>query len=146
MLLAAGFVTYLSKAPEDVRASLMSQWQEITAQSTFSFKRVMSTESELLQWKSMGLPSDALSQENGLVITNLMDRVPLIIDPASPAVDWLKNILAKDKSRPLEIVSHHDKRYSNQVELAVRFVKWTEWSQCCILFVDVISATRDRGM
>ena len=115
MLLAAGFVTYLSKAPEDIRAALISQWQEICSVSNFSFKRVMSTESELLQWKSMGLPSDDLSQENGLVITSLSDRVPIIIDPASAAVDWLKNILGKDRNRPLEVVSHHDKRFSNQV-------------------------------
>ena len=66
---------------------------------SFSFKRVMSTESELLQWKSLGLPADDLSQENGLVISNLADRVPLVIDPASAATDWLKNILSRDKNR-----------------------------------------------
>jgi dynein heavy chain 2, cytosolic len=123
MLLAAGFETYLAKAPEDIRAKLISQWQDICLISAFSFKRVMSTESELLQWKSMGLPSDDLSQENGLVIAHLSNRVPLIIDPASVAVDWLKNYLSKDKTRPLEIVSHHDRRFSNQVELSVRFGK-----------------------
>ena len=48
MLLAAGFCTYLAKEPEDVRAELIAQWQEITGvQSTFAFKRTMSTESEL---------------------------------------------------------------------------------------------------
>jgi len=98
-----------------VRAQLIAQWQELSGVSGFSFKRVMSTESELLQWKSLGLPSDDLSQENGLVITSLTDRVPLIIDPASAAVDWLRNILGKDRNRPLEVVSHHDKRFSNQV-------------------------------
>ena len=123
MLLAAGFQTYLAKAPEDIRATLISQWQDICSISAFSFKRVMSTESELLQWKSMGLPSDDLSQENGLVIAHLTNRVPLIIDPASVAVDWLKNYLGKDKTRPLEVVSHHDRRFSNQVELSVRFGK-----------------------
>ena len=76
MLLAAGFVTYLSKAPEDIRASLMAQWQEITTQSIFSFKRVMSTESELLQWKSMGLPSDDFDNHfcnfwNTIISTNV---------------------------------------------------------------------------
>ena len=83
----------------------------------------MSTESELLTWKTLGLPSDDLSQENGLVITNLQDLTPLIIDPASAAVEWLKNILSKNPSSPLEVISHHDKRFSNQVELAVRFGK-----------------------
>ena len=52
-LLAAGFTTYLAKAPEDVRSAMISKWQEITGVHGFIFKRVMSTESELLQWKSM---------------------------------------------------------------------------------------------
>jgi len=123
MLLAAGFVTYLAKAPEDIRAQLITQWQDLSGVQNFSFKRVMSSESELLLWKSMGLPSDDLSQENGLVITSLTDRVPLIIDPASAAVDWLRGTLGKDRNRPLEVISHHDKRFANQLELSVRFGK-----------------------
>jgi dynein heavy chain 2 len=124
MLLAAGFSTYLAKAPEDVRAKMLASWQEITGVTgVFSFKRALSTESELLQWKAMGLPSDDLSQENGLVIVNSKERVPFIIDPASAATDWLKAHLSKDKTRPLEVVTHHDSRFVNQVELAVRFGK-----------------------
>jgi dynein heavy chain 2 len=124
MLMAAGFSTYLAKMPEDVRQSMLTQWQEITGLNTpFSFKRSLSTESELLMWKSIGLPADDLSQENGLVITHSTDRVPFIIDPASVAIEWLKAMLSKDKTRPLEVVTHHDARYLNQVELAVRFGK-----------------------
>jgi dynein heavy chain 2 len=124
MLLAAGFTTYLAKTPEDVRASMILKWQEITNVNGFIFKRVMSTESELLQWKSMGLPSDDLSQENSLVIIHGSDhRVPFIIDPASAATNWLKSILANEKNRPLEVITQFDTRFMNQVELGVRFGK-----------------------
>ena len=123
MLMAAGFATYLAKTPEDIRAERILTWQGITGLNSFIFKRVMSTESELLQWKSVGLPSDDLSQENSLVIANASDRVPFIIDPASACTDWLRSILSTDKSRPLEVVTHHDPRFTNQVELAVRFGK-----------------------
>jgi dynein heavy chain 2 len=123
VLLAAGFSTYLAKTPEDVRATMISTWQDITDIRDFSFRRVMSTESELLQWKTMGLSADSLSQENSLVINYAATRVPFIIDPASAATEWLKCILSKDKSRPLEVVTHHDSRFCNQVELAVRFGK-----------------------
>lgn len=58
---------------------------------------MMSSESELLQWKAMGLPSDDLSQENALVIAQYhrqtMSRIPFIIDPAAVATDWLKQYL-----------------------------------------------------
>jgi dynein heavy chain 2 len=56
MLLAAGFGIYLAKMPEDVRKNMLAQWQEITGLSVpFSFKRALSTESELLEWKAMGM-------------------------------------------------------------------------------------------
>ena len=74
----------------------------------------MSTKSELLQWKSLTLPSGDLSQENGLVIVWSTERVP-IIDQASACTDWLKQILSKDKQLPLEVLMHHDTRFTNKV-------------------------------
>ena len=65
---AAGFITYLSSAPEDVRKATMSQWCEAAELHGFDFRRFMSTESEQLVWKAEGLPSDDLSMENALVI------------------------------------------------------------------------------
>eukprot|EP00981_Chlorochromonas_danica_P004240 scaffold857_cov152-Ochromonas_danica.AAC.23 len=123
MLLAAGFATYLAKTPENVRELMLSKWQSLANIQNFIFKRTLTTESELLQWKSLGLPSDDLSQENALVICNANDRVPFIIDPVSSATTWLKSILANDKNRPLEVVTQFDPRFTNQVELAVRFGK-----------------------
>lgn len=66
--LAAGFVTYLSSAPEDIRRDTMNKWCENIGLDGFDFRRFMSTESEQLGWKSEGLPSDDLSIENALVI------------------------------------------------------------------------------
>jgi hypothetical protein len=62
MLLAAGFTTYLAKTPEDTRTEKLAQWQEFTGMGNFSFRRALSTESEMLQWKVLGLPADDLSQ------------------------------------------------------------------------------------
>jgi dynein heavy chain 2, cytosolic len=128
MLLAAGFATYLSKTPEDMRESMLKTWLDLLSpylqQTTFSFKYSLSTESELLTWKAMSLPADDLSQENALTVAYAgSQRVPFIIDPASAATDWLKDYLSRDKSRPLEVVTYHDPRFTNQVELAVRFGK-----------------------
>ena len=65
---AAGFITYLSSAPEDVRKATMAKWCEAAGLQGFDFRRFMSTESEQLGWKAEGLPSDDLSMENALVI------------------------------------------------------------------------------
>lgn len=65
---AAGFITYLGNAPEDVRRATLQGWCEATGLQGFDFRRFMSTESEQLVWKSEGLPSDDLSMENALMI------------------------------------------------------------------------------
>ncbi|MES1907829.1 MAG: hypothetical protein MHM6MM_000869 [Cercozoa sp. M6MM] len=41
------------------------------------------------EWNSQGLPTDELSVQNGLLVTN-SDRPPLIIDPQSQAMTWLR--------------------------------------------------------
>ncbi|CAM9144794.1 unnamed protein product [Heterosigma akashiwo] len=125
MLLAAGFQTYLVKAPENVRESMVVQWCDYTGLMPTNFKKLMSTESQLLIWKSQGLPADDLSQENALVVERSGDsgRVPFIIDPANAATDWLKWFLAQDSTRPLEMVTSQDPRFTSTVELAVRFGK-----------------------
>lgn len=67
-LLAAGFVTYLAQAPEDLRRTSLTGWKDSLGVKGFDFRRFLSTESEQLIWKSEGLPSDDLSMENALVI------------------------------------------------------------------------------
>ena len=58
----------------------------------FSLLSFLSSEGQLLRWKSQGLPSDKLSSENGIVILNA-PQPPLIIDPSSQATSWLKTYL-----------------------------------------------------
>ncbi|TPX62627.1 hypothetical protein PhCBS80983_g00247 [Powellomyces hirtus] len=118
-LLASGFITYLAAAPEDGRMKAMAEWQAITGVDNFAFRAVMSTESEQLIWKSQGLPADALSNENAIIILN-DNRTPLIIDPSGQAVTWLKTHLADRKP---EIINQHDENFVRSVELAVRFGK-----------------------
>ncbi|KAJ3146349.1 Cytoplasmic dynein 2 heavy chain 1 [Geranomyces michiganensis] len=118
-LLASAFVTYLAAAPEDGRTTATREWQAITGVKEFEFRDVMSTESEQLVWKSQGLPADALSNENAIIILNCI-RTPLIIDPSGQAVSWLKTHLAERKP---EVIKQHDENFVRAVELAVRFGK-----------------------
>lgn len=41
------------------------------------------TQSELLGWRSEGLPTDSLSSQNAVVILNAAPMAPLIIDPST---------------------------------------------------------------
>ncbi|TPX70937.1 hypothetical protein SpCBS45565_g01524 [Spizellomyces sp. 'palustris'] len=118
-LLASAFMTYLTGASEDTRHDIVREWKKITGVDEFFFRKVMSTESEQLVWKSQGLPSDGLSQENAIAILNTT-VTPLIVDPSGQAVVWLKTHLADKKP---EVINQHDDNFVRAVELAVRFGK-----------------------
>ena len=130
ILLASAFVIYLGKAPESVREDSVRRWEEIVgmATSTFELKKLLSSESEVLVWKSQTLPSDDLSVENGIIIDQTFTlRCPFIIDPAMAATEWLQKHLAtkgsKGANAVVEVVPQQDARFVNRVELAVRFGK-----------------------
>ena len=95
ILVAAGFVTYLAKATEDMRADAIAEWEAITGLQKFDVLRLLSSESTMLTWKSEGLPADQLSMENALVILSSEHSVPFIVDPSTSATQWLKNHLGK---------------------------------------------------
>jgi len=120
-LIAAAFTTYLGAYPEDQRQRQVKKWCEMLNVSTFEFQQFMRNESELLQYKSEGLPADELSIQNSIVILEA-PQTPLIIDPASQAVEWLKEHLSQ-QGTTVEVTTAADERFSTIFELAVRFGK-----------------------
>ena len=90
----------------------------------FSVTRFLSSEGELLKWKAQGLPADKLSAENAIVILHApRERTPLIIDPSSQATEWLKAHLVADGGGSIEVLTPHEGRFVNGLELGVRFGK-----------------------
>ena len=118
-LLSAAFITYLASKPEDERSEFLKEWMSRLDVEKFDLRKFLCTESELLTWKSEGLPSDQLSVENSIVIMESLDSV-MLIDPSNRATDWLKKHMSKNK---LEVVNQQDSNFGTQLELAVRFGK-----------------------
>ncbi|XP_022103094.1 cytoplasmic dynein 2 heavy chain 1-like isoform X1 [Acanthaster planci] len=124
--IAAGFITYLSSAPEDERRAKLNSWAELAGLEKFDMRRFLSTESEQLIWKGEGLPSDDLSMENAVVILQINNLPvasslrPFLVDPSSRATEWLKTHL---KEARLEVVNQQDANFTTALELAVRFGK-----------------------
>lgn len=118
-VLAAGFITYLSQAPEDQRRSMLSDWVASIGLDSFNLRKFLSSESEQLAWKAEGLPSDNLSVENAIVIL-LSEQCPFLVDPSQRATEWLKTHLKESR---LEVVNQQDSNFTTALELAVRFGK-----------------------
>lgn len=79
----------------------------------------MSTESQMIVWKSEGLPSDAQSMENAIVVRHTK-HCCFIIDPLAQAAGWLR-CRFKAEHVTYEVVSHTDVKFTTSLKLAVRF-------------------------
>lgn len=55
----------------------------------FRLEALLTSDVEMTQWASEGLPSDELSIQNG-ILTTRASRWPLCIDPQMQAVTWIK--------------------------------------------------------
>ncbi|RNF18023.1 cytoplasmic dynein 2 heavy chain 1 isoform X1 [Trypanosoma conorhini] len=121
-LLSAAFMTYIAKETEDVRQRYFKKWSDrLNFPSVVTVTGFMRSESDLLQWKSEGLPRDDLSQENAIAMLDAV-QTPLVIDPANQAIEWMRTHL-QNNSVVTEITSVHDERFAHTLELAVRFGK-----------------------
>ena len=119
VVLAAGFITYLSQAPEDQRRNMLGNWMDATGLESFNLRQFLSSESEQLVWKGEGLPSDDLSMENAMVILQ-SEQCPFLVDPSQRATEWLKSHLKESR---LEVINQQDSNFTTALELAVRFGK-----------------------
>ena len=120
-LLGAAFITYLSNAPEDIRKKSLERWQSMFNIRRFELKHFLSSEKEMLQWRSEGLPSDNLSIENALCVFTSQSS-PYLIDPSNRASQWLKKHLEQNEI-PFEVTNQEDERFLLTLELAIRFGK-----------------------
>lgn len=122
-LIMAAFLTYSGFFDFKTRITLMKKWQKtidlvgIDFRPNLSMVDVLSKASERLHWQSLGLPSDSLSLENGVILENCV-RFPLIIDPSGQAIDYLMN---KYKNEKIQKTSFLDNAFMKTLAGAVRF-------------------------
>ncbi|VDM42915.1 unnamed protein product [Toxocara canis] len=118
-VLTAAFVTFLGSASEQVRKATMDEWKKLTNVEKFSALQFASMETEQLNWKNKGLPSDTLSLENAMITFNSV-QTPLLVDPSGRVSSFLANYLRESKAERLNAAQPD---FITQVELGVRFGK-----------------------
>ncbi|KAJ3206517.1 Dynein heavy chain 2, axonemal [Entophlyctis luteolus] len=123
-LLAAAFLSYAGPFNSTYRQALVEDvWLlqiktlEIPFSPEFSFDKFMGKPTDIRDWNIQGLPSDAFSAENGIIVTKGR-RWPLMIDPQGQANTWIKNMEAK---RDLKIIDLKMPDFLRTLENAIQY-------------------------
>jgi dynein heavy chain len=121
-LLASGSRSYLGPFDTQYRASLLKIWFKSVEESQcayskdFTFSGFLSNPTNVRDWNIQGLPVDAYSTENGVIVTQC-ERWPLMIDPQAQANKWIK----KMEGKQLKVTDFSAKDFLRQLENAITF-------------------------
>ena len=124
-LLTSSFLSYAGAFTHDFRCRMTyEEWLEdvmrrqLPVSRPFRLEELLTTEVEMAQWASEGLPSDELSIQNG-ILTVRASRFPLCIDPQMQAVSWVKR---REGSRlDGRVKTFNDSDFLKQLELAIQY-------------------------
>ncbi|CAM4719453.1 unnamed protein product [Caretta caretta] len=123
-LLAAAFLSYMGPFLSGYRDEIVSDiWMkqirelQVPCSPRFTFDSFLCNPTIVRTWNLQGLPSDAFSTENGLIVTR-GNRWPLMIDPQCQASKWIKNMEA---AKGLKIIDLQMGDYLRVLERAVQF-------------------------
>ncbi|EFN73504.1 Dynein heavy chain 1, axonemal [Camponotus floridanus] len=124
ILLSSGAIAYLTPFTDTYRQELLAIWYNALGSDvphTPGSKPVLTlgNQMEIRNWHVNGLPRDALSVENAVLVMN-SKRWPLFIDPHAQANKWIRNM---HKPNGLVIAKITDKNLLRVIENSVRFGK-----------------------
>ncbi|KAJ8965675.1 hypothetical protein NQ314_003957 [Rhamnusium bicolor] len=122
VLMAAACVAYLGAFTSNYRIELVTLWEEtcieqqIPSSPGFSLITVLADPYDIRMWNSCGLPRDAVSTENAILVTKA-GRWPLMIDPQEQANRWIRQM---ESANDLKIVKLTDSSFMRVLEMGIR--------------------------
>ena len=123
VMLASGFIAYLGAFTQPFRAKAAEEWTAacasfaIPCSAKFSLVKVLGEPVKIRDWVIDGLPNDAFSVDNGIIMSKAR-RWPLCIDPQGQANKWIKNM---EKKNQVEVVKLSDGDYLRKLENCIQF-------------------------
>ncbi|XP_030371764.1 dynein heavy chain 10, axonemal [Scaptodrosophila lebanonensis] len=123
-LICASFLAYTGAFTWEFRkAMVFDDWLEdicslgIPVKLPFKIDQNLTTDVEISQWSSEGLPPDELSVQNG-ILTMRASRFPLCIDPQLQALQWIRK---KEFRNNLKVLSFSDSDFLKQLEMSIMY-------------------------
>ena len=125
MLISAGVISYLGAFTGTYRNEITSQWSALcvdraipSGKGRFSLGVCLGEPVKIREWNIAGLPSDAFSVDNGIIVANAR-RWPLMIDPQGQANKFVKNL---EKPNNLQVIKLDTSgSYLRTLENAIQF-------------------------
>lgn len=123
VLVSSGIVAYLGVFTASYRQKQTEDWiigcnkLSITCSKDFQLSQVLSDPVSIRSWNLHGLPSDAFSVENGIIVSNSR-RWPLMIDPQAQANKWIKNM---EKENDIQVIRLSQSEFIKKLENAIQF-------------------------
>ncbi|TWW56799.1 Dynein heavy chain 7, axonemal [Takifugu flavidus] len=123
VLISAGVIAYLGAFTAGFRQDCVKSWtalcqsKKIPSSDDFSLSKTLGDPIKIRAWNIAGLPSDAFSIDNAVIVSNSR-RWPLMIDPQGQANKWVKN---SEKDNNLSVIKLSDKDYMRTLENCIQF-------------------------
>ncbi|GMI06146.1 hypothetical protein TrVE_jg2421 [Triparma verrucosa] len=123
VLISAGIMSYLGPFTSLYREKQVSKWvascleKGIPASAKPSLAATLGDPVKVRQWNIDGLPTDAFSIDNGIVVQNAR-RWPLMIDPQGQANKWIRNM---EKENNLKVCKPSDPDFLRTLENSINF-------------------------
>jgi dynein heavy chain len=122
VFLGAACVAYYGPFTGIFRNEIVSEWVEecrkvkVQVSQPFSLVNTLAKPVEVREWNLRGLPSDALSIDNGVCV-KIGQRWPLMIDPQMQANKWIK---AMEDVNGLRLIKLSDPNFLRTLESSIR--------------------------
>ncbi|KAF4662797.1 hypothetical protein FOZ61_002166 [Perkinsus olseni] len=123
VILASGVIAYLGAFTPEFRRDAVTAWssisqsKEIPGSAQFALEKCLGEPVKIRSWTIAGLPNDAFSIENGIIVDKAR-RWPLCIDPQGQANKWIKNT---EKDHNLVTCKFTDGDYLRRLEGCIQF-------------------------
>ncbi|KAJ3342735.1 Dynein heavy chain 7, axonemal [Gonapodya sp. JEL0774] len=123
VLIASGIVAYMGPFTKAYRDGAVAEWTQLSRSKNIPcsdnvcLTNVLGDPIKIRSWTLAGLPNDAFSIDNGVIVSNSR-RWPLMIDPQGQANRWIKNM---EKQRQIQVIKLTDSDYLRTLENALQF-------------------------
>ncbi|XP_055621192.1 dynein axonemal heavy chain 12 [Toxorhynchites rutilus septentrionalis] len=121
ILISSGVIAYLAPLTASYRNRCIANWHEfvvkmkIPCSETYSLVNILGSKIKIQNWNIAGLPTDAFSVENGIIMDS-SSRYSLFIDPQFQANKWIRNM---ERNNHLQILKFSQSDYMKRLESCI---------------------------